>query len=156
MKTLTVTDLRAGALHALEHPETYDQRRWCGTTCCVLGHARALAGSDQPNEGPRPGEIERTVVGRAMASLLSSAHAGVAHLIAHGTWDAETGSVTAAAGCPGIGKGAVIGQYAEIGAGARIGADAVICSYAVIGAGATIGAQHWIGAGARIGVGAVV
>jgi hypothetical protein len=32
------------------HPETYNQREWCGTTCCIAGHALALSYAVQPRE----------------------------------------------------------------------------------------------------------
>jgi hypothetical protein len=32
------------------HPEIYNQREWCGTTCCIAGHALALSYAVQPRE----------------------------------------------------------------------------------------------------------
>ena len=44
---------KAGHVNGL----TYDQSSWCGTTCCVLGFARYLAGLEERNEGPRDEEF---------------------------------------------------------------------------------------------------
>jgi hypothetical protein len=44
---------KAGHLNGLE----YSQRAWCGTSCCVLGFARHIAGLPELNEGPRDEEF---------------------------------------------------------------------------------------------------
>ena len=36
--------------HIKAHPETYDQNRWCGTVCCLAGHAQRLAGKPSDRE----------------------------------------------------------------------------------------------------------
>ena len=48
----------------------YDQRRWCGTACCVLGHARIIAGLPERDEGPTPNEIEDTPRAQRIAQLM--------------------------------------------------------------------------------------
>ena len=38
--------------HIIEHPETWDQRRWhCGTSHCVAGHCQIMAGKPPTDEG---------------------------------------------------------------------------------------------------------
>ena len=51
----------------------YDQSRWCGTACCVLGFARILAGHPELNRGPRDGEIEDTPACRRLTELMECA-----------------------------------------------------------------------------------
>ena len=48
----------------------YNQRSWCGTSCCVLGFARLVAGIPEQSEGPQPGEIVDTPRARLIAALM--------------------------------------------------------------------------------------
>jgi len=48
----------------------YDQSKWCGTSCCVLGFARIAAGLPERNEGPIPGEIVDTPRARMIQALM--------------------------------------------------------------------------------------
>jgi len=161
MITLTGEDILAAAAYAAQHPEAYDQAMWCGTACCVLGHARRMAGSEQVQGGPRPGEISMaTPRERALARMLFWRHADTAQLMPHieedGVCRVPDGGVGA------FGGGAVIRMDTEIDADAVIRVGTVICEGVVVGAEAVIGARAVIGegvvirAGAEIGAGEVV
>ena len=50
----------------------YDQSEWsCGTTMCVLGWARRVAGAGGNYTGPEPGEIEDTPRAQTIARLMT-------------------------------------------------------------------------------------
>jgi hypothetical protein len=119
MKTLTVEDILAGARYSVEHPKTYDQKIWCGTSCCVLGRARELAGSDAIEQGLQEGEIiDSTPRGRMLQSMLYWGHGDTAALMPH---VGDDGVLRLPAGGIGsFGAGARIGVGARIGDGARI------------------------------------
>ncbi len=55
----------------------YNQRSWCGTSCCVLGFARLVAGIPERNQGPQEGEVVDTPKGRLIAALMMSANANI-------------------------------------------------------------------------------
>ena len=60
---------------------TYNQGRWCGTACCVLGFARLDAGLPEIDGGPQPGEIVDTPKGRLIAALMRSGDAAILDLM---------------------------------------------------------------------------
>ena len=61
----------------------YNQRSWCGTSCCVLGFARLIAGLPERNQGPQPGEIVDTPKGRLIEGLMTSSDSAVLELMEH-------------------------------------------------------------------------
>ena len=74
MTTITVANIREAITIARQGGRDgrgYDQARWCGTSCCVLGWARSVAGVDQVDSGPQGGEIEDTPEGRTLARLMN-------------------------------------------------------------------------------------
>ena len=107
MNNITEKILLAAAKFAVDNPEKYDQVSWCGTACCVLGHARALAGSDQPNLSPRPGELNLPLTrrGKKLESMLYWNHPSTALLMLH---IREDGSILVPEGAPGVAAGTVI------------------------------------------------
>jgi uncharacterized protein YjbI with pentapeptide repeats len=56
---------------------TYDQSEWCGTSCCVMGFARIVAGVPEIPEGPRAGEIENTPRAQTLARLMGCGASGI-------------------------------------------------------------------------------
>lgn len=162
MKTLTETDLLAGAAYAVAHPEEYDQSNWCGTACCVLGHARRLAGSDVIDSGPLPDEINiSTPRARMLANMLLWTHSDTAVLMPHVHDDGTL--VVPAGGIGSFGSGVVVhkdaqiyGADTQIAAGAIIGEGARVWPGAIIGYGARVWPGASIGAGAKIGAGAEI
>lgn len=42
--TVNVPLLRKVMEHITEHPEEHDQQQWCGTACCIAGHAALMTG----------------------------------------------------------------------------------------------------------------
>ena len=161
MKSLTTADILAGAAYAVAHPEQYDQRKWCGTAQCVLGHARTQAGSDQPGEGLREDEYtDGSPRGLALRSMLVWAHEDTAALM---RFVGKDGILRVPAGGVGkFGDSVRVGVGCWIGAGSTIGADSiisirsVICERCEIGEGCVIGAVCWIGAGSTIGADSVI
>ena len=165
MNNITEEILLAAAKFAVDNPEKYDQAWWCGTACCVLGHARALAGSDQPDQGPRPGELNLPLTqrGRMLERMLFWSHKSTALLMPHVR---EDGSILVPEGIPDIAAKAIIdagaiiearviiGARANIGPRARIRTGVIIGVRAYIGADALIGPRAVIGAGVRIKAGA--
>jgi len=88
---LISADIIIGAARAAIADPTYDQRVWappaeCATACCVLGRARALAGVEQINGAPQPGEIPGGPDG-PLGRLLRCQSPGVARLL--GQCDAD-------------------------------------------------------------------
>jgi hypothetical protein len=59
----------------------YNQGEWCGTSCCLLGWARIVAGLPELNQGPRPGEIEDTPRARKIASLMMSSGSDIIKVV---------------------------------------------------------------------------
>ena len=41
---MNVENLRTLAHELRADPDTFDQRSWCGTACCIAGHAAAMSG----------------------------------------------------------------------------------------------------------------
>jgi len=123
MKKLTVEDILAGAAYAVDHPEKYDQGRWCGTACCVLGHARALVGSDQLDRGLRDDEFSPTNKKESMIrDMLPWTHEDTAALLPH---VGDDGVLRVPAEGIGLfGAGAHVGQGAIVERGAIVGPDA--------------------------------
>lgn len=124
MTTITIDTILEAAAYAVQHPEEYNQRTWCGTACCVLGNARRIVGSEAINKGPEEGEIEHDGSPRSLMliSMLYWTHADTAALMPHVRDD---GSILVPDGGIGaLGEGAYIGQDAYIGDGAIIGEGA--------------------------------
>ena len=155
MNNINEEILLAAAKFAVDNPEKYDQKEWCGTACCILGHARALAGSDQPQGGPRRGELNLPLTqrGRMLESMLFWTHKSTAMLMPHVR---EDGSILVPEGVPDIAAGAIIAAGAVIRARAKIKARAVIGRRARIGAGVIVGPRAVIGAYVGIGNGAKI
>ena len=114
---LGISEILAGAAFGAAHPAEYNQRHWCGTACCVLGHARRLAGEDQPNTGPREGELDLPGArGRMIESMLMWTHDDTAALISHVGEDGVL--VVPAGGIGAFGEGATVVARALVGEGA--------------------------------------
>jgi hypothetical protein len=56
---------------------TYDQSAWCGTSCCVMGLARIVAGVPGVPNGPRAGEIDDTPRAQTLARLMGCGASGI-------------------------------------------------------------------------------
>ena len=155
MNNITEGILLAAAKFAVDNPEKYDQVSWCGTACCVLGHARALAGSDQLQGGPRRGELNLPLTqrGRMLESMLFWTHKSTALLMPHVR---EDGSILVPEGIPDIAAKAKIGPRVTIEARVIIGIGAIIEARARIRTGVIIGPRAYIGANSDIGTGAKI
>lgn len=69
MKVLAAEHFLAAIAYIKKHPEEYNQSAWCGTACCVLGHARRIAGSGRLKGGVREGEIADCPKAQRIAKL---------------------------------------------------------------------------------------
>lgn len=61
----------------------YDQANWCGTSCCVLGWARIVAGLLDLNEGPREEEIVDTPRAKTLGRLMESGRRDILLVMEH-------------------------------------------------------------------------
>ena len=57
MTDLGLQRLKEVVTYIETHPEEWDQTHWCGTACCLAGHAQRMAGRKQNTWGcPRDAE----------------------------------------------------------------------------------------------------
>lgn len=59
-----------------EHPDKYDQAQWCGTKCCIAGHAVALSGKYEIDYDTATvdGELIETVARRLLRLTIDQAN----------------------------------------------------------------------------------
>ena len=76
-RQITAADFDAALDYIAEHPEEHQQQSWCGTACCVLGHARRMAGLPEVNAGPGYDEIEDTPRAQTLSRLTGCGSADI-------------------------------------------------------------------------------
>jgi len=68
-----------------KHPEKYDQSTWCGTACCIAGHAVALGRAATRKE------VDHRLIGSVSLSIdaqqLLQLEPSQAHRLFHSSWE---------------------------------------------------------------------
>lgn len=152
---VTLEHILQAAKHAVDHPEEYDQSRWCGTACCVAGHARRIVNLPEVYGPLSACEFNaQTLQERMLQAMMVWLHSDTAKLMLlvdkDGVIRIPKGGVGAFGEGTTIDFGVRINQRVKVGKHVRIGAHAEIDTNARIGDRAVIGYCALIGASVHI------